>query len=53
MNQRYLEWYEFDAKVVCIVIPNCTKEINVIASMNESECSQISILLTHLYSNIS
>ena len=37
MNQTYFERYEFDVKVVNILIATCSYEINVVVSMNESK----------------
>ena len=37
MNQTYFERYEFDVKVVDILIAACSYEINVVVSMNESK----------------
>ena len=38
MNQTYFEWYELDVKVVHMLIATCTYEINIVVSINESEC---------------
>ena len=41
MNQTYLEWFEFDVKVVCILIATSTYEINIVVGMSKSVVFQI------------
>ena len=36
-SQTYLDWYEFDANVVRILIATCSYQINIVVSANESK----------------